>query len=68
MTRDPWEFNQVSGYPTVQLPNGSLADILAVARRYGVTDIQNPTYRPALRPIASARARLRAASLSGDPS
>jgi hypothetical protein len=45
MTRQPWEFNQVTGYPTVQLPEGSLADILAVASRYGVTDIQNPAYR-----------------------
>ncbi|HET6210648.1 MAG TPA: hypothetical protein VFD94_09720 [Jatrophihabitans sp.] len=53
MTREPWEFNQVSGYATVQLPNGSLADILAVARKYGVTDIQNPTYRPALHQMAA---------------
>jgi len=53
MTREPWEFNQVSGFATVQLPNGSLADILAVARKYGVTDIQNPTYRPALRQLGT---------------
>jgi hypothetical protein len=53
MTREPWEFNQVSGFATVQLPNGSLADILTVARKYGVTDIQNPTYRPALHQMAA---------------
>jgi hypothetical protein len=52
MTRDPWEFNQVTGYATVQLPNGSLADILAVARKYGATDIQDPAYRPALHGLA----------------
>ncbi|HJQ03792.1 MAG TPA: glycosyltransferase family 39 protein [Jatrophihabitans sp.] len=52
MTRDPWEFNQVTGFPTVQLPTGSLADILAVARKYGATDVQDPSYRPALHGLA----------------
>jgi hypothetical protein len=30
---------------TVALPTGSLADILGVARQYGVTDIDNPAVR-----------------------
>ncbi len=34
MTRRPWEINQATGIRTVMIPNGSLADTLAVARRY----------------------------------
>ena len=40
MTRIPWEITQATGVPTVMIPNGSLADILEVAHRYGVTDIR----------------------------
>ena len=45
MTRQPWEDNQVTGVAAVQLPNGSLADILKVAQQYGATDIENPAVR-----------------------
>ena len=45
MTRESWEVNQATGVPTVALPTGSLADILDVARQYGVTDIDNPAVR-----------------------
>ncbi|MDQ2836589.1 MAG: glycosyltransferase family 39 protein [Actinomycetota bacterium] len=49
MTRSPWEFNQVTGYPAVQLPDGSQADILKIAAQYGVTDIENPGLRASMR-------------------
>jgi hypothetical protein len=45
MTRQPWEINQATGVATVALPTGSLADILDLARQYGVTDIDNPAVR-----------------------
>ncbi len=45
MTRQPWQVNQATGVTTVALPTGSLAEILDVARRYGVTDIENPAVR-----------------------
>lgn len=45
MTRQPWEINQATGVATVMLPTGSLADILEVARQYGVTDIDSPGVR-----------------------
>ncbi|HEV2887883.1 MAG TPA: hypothetical protein VGX49_13295 [Jatrophihabitans sp.] len=45
MTRQPWEINQATGVATVALPTGSLAEILEVARQYGVTDIDNPAIR-----------------------
>lgn len=45
MTRRPWEVNQATGVATVALPTGSLAQILQVAQRYGVTDIENPAVR-----------------------
>jgi 4-amino-4-deoxy-L-arabinose transferase-like glycosyltransferase len=40
MTRNPWETTPATGFRTVMIPNAPLADILDVARRYGVTDIQ----------------------------
>jgi hypothetical protein len=40
MTRNPWEITQATGFRTVMIPNAPMADILEVARRYGVTDIQ----------------------------
>jgi hypothetical protein len=45
MTRESWEINQATGVATVALPTGSLAEILDVARQYGVTDIDNPAVR-----------------------
>ena len=48
MTRNPWEFTQITGYQSVQIPNASLPDILAVARRYHVTDINLNVARSAL--------------------
>ena len=53
MTRNPWEVTQATGYPSVQIPNGSLADILAVAHRYRVTDIELNGSRRALNNKAS---------------
>jgi hypothetical protein len=44
MTRNPWEITEATGVPTVMIPNAPLPEILDVAQRYGVTDIQlNPT-------------------------
>ncbi|HMA36617.1 MAG TPA: glycosyltransferase family 39 protein, partial [Chloroflexia bacterium] len=37
MTRNPWEFNWYAQRRAVMIPEGSLADIQAVAARYGVT-------------------------------
>jgi len=48
MTRSPWEITQATGFPTVQIPNASLFEILQVAARYGVTDIELTPSRPAI--------------------
>lgn len=48
MTRNPWEISQVTGVPTVQIPNAQLPEILQVAARYGVTDIELSPMRRAL--------------------
>lgn len=54
MTRNPWEVTQATGFRTVMIPNGPLADILEVARRYGVTDIQlTPNRAASLNPAVS---------------
>lgn len=45
MTRNPWEDNQGTGFPTVMIPNGSLAEILDTAVKYGATNIENPAVR-----------------------
>lgn len=51
MTRQPWEISQATGFATVQLPSGSLDDIMAVVRKYGVTDVLDPSIRPAFADI-----------------
>lgn len=51
MTRNPWEFTQATGIPSVQIPNGSMDDILEIARRYQVTDIEWTRVRTSLAPI-----------------
>jgi hypothetical protein len=51
MTRSPWEFTQATGIPSVQIPNGSMDDILQIAHRYQVTDLQWTPLRGALAPI-----------------
>ncbi|MEO6502502.1 MAG: hypothetical protein ABIQ09_11385 [Jatrophihabitantaceae bacterium] len=56
MTRQPWEVNQATGVATVALPTGSLAEILEVAQRYGVTDIENPAVRLDAATVARALA------------
>ncbi|MDT4961911.1 MAG: hypothetical protein QOF87_1558 [Pseudonocardiales bacterium] len=48
MTRNPWEITQATGFPTVQIPNGPLSDILRVAAKYHATDIELNATRPAL--------------------
>jgi hypothetical protein len=48
MTRNPWEISQATGFPTVQIPNAPLPEILQVASRYGVTDIELTPARRAL--------------------
>src|SRR5664279_3787615 len=53
MTRNPWEITQTTGFPTVQIPNGSLDDILFVARKYGATDLFWSEKRAALTPLAA---------------
>jgi hypothetical protein len=35
MTRNPWEFNWYTQRKAVMIPEGSLADVQAIARRYG---------------------------------
>lgn len=72
MTRDPWEVNELTGAASVQIPNGDLAAILDVARRYRVTHLI-PTHRrtalsdPALPksfvPVAGVNNLLRSAEL-----
>jgi hypothetical protein len=49
MTRNPWELTEATGIPSVQIPNDSLDTVLAVARRYHVTDIELNDGRSALR-------------------
>lgn len=53
MTRAPWEFTQATGVPSVQIPAGSVADVVAVAREYGVTDIEDPQIRPQLSDLSA---------------
>ncbi|HEX2903270.1 MAG TPA: hypothetical protein VHO01_07410 [Jatrophihabitans sp.] len=53
MTRQPWEISQATGFPTVQLPAGSLQDIMAIVRKYGVTDVLDPGIRPAFADLAA---------------
>lgn len=53
MTRNPWELTEALGIRSVQIPNAPLDDILAVARRYGVTDILMTSTRPALAKTAA---------------
>jgi len=48
MTAAPWEVTQATGFRTVQIPNDPLDDVFRIARKYGVTDIQFSTLRPAL--------------------
>ncbi len=45
MTRNPWEANQGTGFATVMIPHGSLAEILDTALKYEATDIENPAVR-----------------------
>jgi hypothetical protein len=53
MTTAPWEITQATGFRTVQIPSAPLEDILRIARKYGVTDLQYSTSRPALRDIGA---------------
>ena len=59
MTRNPWEITWHSGRRTVMLPLGSLEDVYAVMRQYGVTvleldHINDPSItRDSLRPLYS---------------
>ncbi len=48
MTRNPWELTQATGVRTVMIPNAPLEDILAVAKRYGVTDLLMSASRQAM--------------------
>ncbi len=57
MTRSPWELTQATGIRSVQIPNGPLDQILSVARRYGVTDIEDTDRREALRYITALTSR-----------
>jgi len=51
MTRDPWELTQATGVRSVMIPNAPLEDVMAVARRYGVTDLlMHPSRQPTLGP------------------
>ncbi|HEY0165584.1 MAG TPA: hypothetical protein VGB75_00950, partial [Jatrophihabitans sp.] len=56
MTRQPWEDNQGTGFATVMIPHGSLAEILDTALKYGATDIENPAVRLDERTMAAALA------------
>lgn len=57
MTRNPWEDNQGTGFATVMIPNGSLAEILDMALKYGATNIENPAVRLDERTMAAALAK-----------
>lgn len=48
MTTSTWNVTEVTGFRSVAIPNDSLADVLAVARRYQVTDIEMSSKRVAL--------------------
>lgn len=57
MTRSPWELTQATGIRSVEIPNGTLAQILRTARWYGVTDIEDTDRRDALRDITALTSR-----------
>jgi hypothetical protein len=46
MTREPWETTEITGYPSVQIPNNDLCTIVAIGRRYGATVIVTHVTRP----------------------
>lgn len=48
MTRDPWELTELTGYRSVQIPNGPLDAIVATGRRFGVTHLVHTPRRAAL--------------------
>jgi 4-amino-4-deoxy-L-arabinose transferase-like glycosyltransferase len=55
MTHNPWEFTQATGYASVMIPNGSLDEILATAKRYNVTAIEPTPTRAAVAVVALMR-------------
>jgi hypothetical protein len=58
MARNPWELTQATGVRTVMIPYAPLEDVLAVARRYGVTDLlMDPRRQAALGPAIAQAAQ-----------
>jgi hypothetical protein len=46
MTREPWETTEITGYPSVQIPNNDLCTIVAIGHRYGATVLVTHVTRP----------------------
>jgi hypothetical protein len=47
MTREPWETTEITGYPSVQIPDNDLCTAVSTARRYGATVFVTHVTRPA---------------------
>jgi hypothetical protein len=48
MTRDPWQVNEVTGFPSVMIPDGPLCTVESIAKRYRATDFVTARQRPEL--------------------
>jgi hypothetical protein len=53
MTRNPWEFTEVTGFRSLQIPNNGLDEILKIAQRYRATHLLLPAPRATLSDVAS---------------
>jgi 4-amino-4-deoxy-L-arabinose transferase-like glycosyltransferase len=53
MTRNPWEFTEVTGIRSLQIPNNDLDEILKIGERYRATHLLLPAPRAALSDVAS---------------
>lgn len=53
MTRNPWEFTEVTGIRSLQIPNNGLDEILKIGERYHATHLLLPAPRAALSDVAS---------------
>ena len=49
MTREPWETTEITGYPSVQIPDNDLCTIVAIGHRYGATVFVTHVTRPQAR-------------------
>lgn len=65
MTRDPWELTELTGYRSVQIPNGDSSAIVSTAARFQVTHLIPSQRRRALSNSAVASAFIPIAGRSG---